>query len=84
MRPSADGGPRHVLPSGTLDPLRRDDIERARATSPEEKGRQTLELVRLGISLKRASLRTKFPDLSSDEIDARLAAWLARDGERID
>ena len=56
-----------------LDPLRRDDIERAQATSPDEKARQTLEMVRMGLALKRASLRTKFPALSEDELEDLLA-----------
>ena len=67
-----------------VDSLREDDIAKALALSPSEKARQTLEMVRTGIALKRAALRAKSPDLSSDEIDRRLAAWLARDGEPND
>ena len=59
-----------------VDPLRRDDLERARATSPEERARQALEAMRTGIRLKRAGLRARFPDASPDEIDARLNQWL--------
>jgi hypothetical protein len=67
-----------------LDPLRRDDVVRARTASPSEKAAQTLELVRAGIELKRAGLRARYPELSPAELELRISAWLARDGERHD
>jgi hypothetical protein len=60
-----------------VDPLRRDDLERARATSPEERARQALEAMRTGIRLKRAGLRVRFPEASPEEIEDHLARWLA-------
>jgi hypothetical protein len=62
-----------------MDPLRREDIERARATTPEERARQTLEAMRTGIRLKRAALRTRSPSATSEEIEAQLQRWLERD-----
>ena len=62
-----------------MDPLREDDVARARATSPEERARQTLEVMRTGIRLKRASLSTRYPSKAPEEIDALLQRWLERD-----
>jgi hypothetical protein len=62
-----------------MDRLRRDDIERARATPPEERARQALEAMRTGIRLKRAALIARYPDALAEEIDARLQRWLERD-----
>jgi len=62
-----------------VDPLRADDLERARATPPAEKLRQALELMRTGFELKRASLRVRFPTASVDELDAMFRRWLAYD-----
>jgi len=62
-----------------MDPLRRDDLERARATPAEERARQTLEVMRSGFRLKRAALRTRFPSASPEEIDALFQRWLERD-----
>jgi hypothetical protein len=61
-----------------MDALRRDDLERAKATSPAERARQALEAMRTGIRLKRAGLRARFPDASSEEIEERLQRWLER------
>ncbi len=62
-----------------MDPLTRDDIERARTTPPEEKARQALEMMRTGIRLKRAGLRARHPHVSAEEIELRLQRWLERD-----
>ena len=62
-----------------MDPLRRDDIERARRATPAERAKQALELMRTGIRLRRAALRARFPDESEAQIEARLRRWLARD-----
>ena len=62
-----------------LDPLRRDDIARARATPLEERARQALELMEAGLHMQRASLRQRFPEAPGDEIERRLRLWLARD-----
>ncbi|HSO33409.1 MAG TPA: hypothetical protein VLT33_12835 [Labilithrix sp.] len=60
-----------------MDALRKDDLERARRTSPGEKLRQALELMQLGIELQRRRLRAVDPAASEQEIDARLLAWMS-------
>lgn len=60
-----------------MDALRKDDIERARSTASGEKLRQALELMRLGIDLQRRRLRAAAPTASTQEIDARLLAWMS-------
>ena len=62
-----------------MDPLRKDDLERARATPPATKLRQALEAMATGIRLKRVALRRRHPDASEAEVDAMLRAWLERD-----
>lgn len=62
-----------------MDPLRQDDLERARQTPPVAKLRQALEAMAMGIRLKRASLRHR-PKATEAELDAMLRAWLERDG----
>lgn len=62
-----------------MDRLRQDDIARARAATLEERARQTLEVMRTGIRLKRASLAARYPAKSPEEIDALLQRWLERD-----
>lgn len=64
-----------------MDPLRADDIARARATPPEVKLAQGLDMMATGIRLKRAALRHRFPDESEDRIDERMRRWLARDDQ---
>jgi hypothetical protein len=62
-----------------MDPLRRDSIERAIRTSPEEKARQALEMMRAAIRLQRAGLRARHPDETPEEIETRVRQWLLRD-----
>jgi hypothetical protein len=62
-----------------VDVLERDDLEVARRTSPEDRARNLLALIRTGFRLKRAALRTRYPSESEAEIDARFGRWLARD-----
>jgi hypothetical protein len=62
-----------------VDPLRADDLELARATPPAEKLRQALEMMRAGFALKRAGLRTRFPEATEAEVDAMLRRWMAYD-----
>ena len=64
-----------------MDPLRRHDLEVARATSPEDKAVQALEAMQLGIDLKRASLRARHLELSDEAIDELLFDWLAGDDD---
>jgi hypothetical protein len=60
-----------------VDALRQDDLERARSTAPGVKLRQALELMQLGIDLRRRRLRAADPTGSEQEIDARLLAWMS-------
>jgi Rv0078B-related antitoxin len=62
-----------------LDPLRQDDLERARRTPAEERARQAFDLANFGIRQQRSAIRTRFPGATEDEIDRRLRLWLARD-----
>lgn len=62
-----------------MDRLREHDLECARRAAPSEKAAQALDAMRLGIELKRTSLRVRFPDASEAELDDRLRAWLAAD-----
>ena len=62
-----------------MDPLRRDDLDRARRASPEEKAAQALEAMRTGIRLHRAALREQHPGASDTEIDRLLRQWLQRE-----
>jgi hypothetical protein len=61
-----------------VDPLRRDDIERARRTPPAERARQALEAMRTGFRLKRLALRARFPEESEAQLEERMRRWLAR------
>lgn len=62
-----------------MDPLRQDDLERARNTPPAMKLREALEAMATGIRLKRVSLRRRHPNASEEALDAMLRAWLERD-----
>ena len=64
-----------------MDPLREDDILRARATPPEERARQAFACIQSGIALKLASLRARHSGESEAELDARLRRWLAREDD---
>ena len=62
-----------------MDALRKDDLERARATSFAERAAQALSAMRSGIRLKRAALRARYPGASDAEIEEHLQRWLERD-----
>ncbi len=59
-----------------MDSLRRADIEAARSTSLEEKLAQAIELMELGIALKRDQLRARHAAATPAEVEAMLAQWL--------
>ena len=61
-----------------MDSLRREAIERARAASPEERARQTFQLIEAGFALKRSALRARFPDANEEEIERLFREWLGR------
>ena len=68
-----------AAPCGTLsamDALQRHDIETARATDPGVKIAQALELMSMGLRMKRAALAREFPDASDEEIEEKFVAWL--------
>lgn len=68
-----------MISRAPLDPLRQDDIERARRTPLDERARQVLDLVDFGIRMQGAAIRARFPDATEVEVDRRLRLWLARD-----
>ena len=61
------------------DPLHDDDVATARRTTPEERARQTLDLMRTGYRLKRAALRVRHPRATEGELDALFPRWLDGD-----
>lgn len=65
-----------------MDPLRKDDIERARRAPPEERMRAVLDAVNAGVRIRLASLRAKRPQATEGEIEAALREWLRH--ERAD
>jgi len=62
-----------------VDAIRDDDVDRARRTSPGEKVSQALEMMRLGIELKRATFTRLHPGSSAEQIEAMVQAWLEAD-----
>ena len=62
-----------------MDPLRAERIARAMATPPEEKSRQVLELMSLGIRMQRQKLERAHPDADQATIDELLFQWMLRD-----
>jgi len=55
------------------------DIEASRAVSLGDKLLEALNLMHVGIGLKREQLRSRNPHLTEAELEAKLDAWLARD-----
>jgi len=69
--------------SPPIDPLRQDDLDRARRTPLAEKARQVLEMMDLGIRMQRAAIRVRFPAATEEDLERRLRLWLARDARWI-
>jgi Rv0078B-related antitoxin len=61
-----------------VNALRRDDLERARSATPEERARDALAAMRTGIRLKRAALRVRNPSASEERLEELLGRWLER------
>lgn len=59
-----------------LDVLRASDRELSQRASPAQKLAQALEMMSLGIRLKRSALRLHFPGAPEEEIQRMLTAWL--------
>lgn len=49
--------------------------------SPREKMLQALAMYDEGVAMQRLALRRRFPELGEPELEAKLAAWLARENE---
>jgi hypothetical protein len=62
-----------------LDPLRLDDLESARRSSPERRALQALDMMRTGFRLKRAALRVRHPAETEAQLDTRFRRWLEGD-----
>jgi Rv0078B-related antitoxin len=61
-----------------VDKLAANDRELDRLLGPAEKLAQALEMMSVGIRLKRVTLRQRSPELDEAEIDRLLMAWLTR------
>jgi hypothetical protein len=68
-----------VVQCSVLDPLRIDDIESARKSTPEQRASQTLEMMRTGFRIKLAALRVRYPQESEAQIETRFRRWLEGD-----
>jgi hypothetical protein len=64
-----------------MDLLRRDDLERARRAAPAEKLVQAVEMMTLGIALRRAGIRARKPEATEAEVEEELRRWLERRDE---
>jgi hypothetical protein len=58
-----------------------DDDGRPRCRPSVERLRLALDLFEAGVDLERQRLRRAHPDLDDAAIEARLGAWLRREGE---
>lgn len=61
-----------------MDPLLAEAIERHRQESPRDRLLEALQVMSDGIALKLGNLRRQHPDLSEDDLQARLQSWLER------
>ncbi|HKQ69729.1 MAG TPA: hypothetical protein VJT73_10340 [Polyangiaceae bacterium] len=61
-----------------MDALDVSDRELARSLTPGEKLAQAIEMMIVGVRLKRSSLERQFPDAGQREIDRMLTVWLTR------
>jgi hypothetical protein len=59
-----------------MDPLRKDDIERVRRMSPDERMQAVLATVNAGVRIRLATLRAKRPQATDRELEAALVEWL--------
>jgi hypothetical protein len=61
-----------------VDPFLKDEIERARRMSESDRLLRALEVMAMGIELKRTSLRERYPEASERDLEAKLEEWLAQ------
>ncbi len=59
-----------------MDPLRKNDIERARSTPASERMRAAVDAVNAGVHIRLAALRAKHPQAPEHEIETALRDWL--------
>src|SRR5262245_28459378 len=59
-----------------MDPLRKNDIERFRRMSADERMKAVFETVNAGFRIQLAVLRARYPRASDQEIEAHLRNWL--------
>lgn len=62
-----------------MDALAKDDIERSRATRPEVKLAQALDMMEAGLRLQRSRLAHEHRGASVEELERLFEQWLARD-----
>lgn len=63
-----------------VDSLQAHDRDEAQRLSPSEKLAQALEMMRVGIIMKRSLVRRRFPEAAEADIERLLDAWLMDDG----
>jgi hypothetical protein len=63
-----------------MDDLRVDDVNRSLSMTPAQKLAQALELMAVGLRLKRAAIRAARPGASEAEIDREFELWLFAGG----
>ena len=62
-----------------MDALRQHDVDSSRVAEPGEKLAQALELMTLGIGLKRMALRKALPDADAQQLERAVEEWLFSD-----
>ncbi|MGC4067906.1 MAG: hypothetical protein QM784_25295 [Polyangiaceae bacterium] len=50
-------------------------------STPRDRLLAALAMYDEGVSMQRSSIRRRFPNLSEQEVEKRLASWLAREDE---
>lgn len=63
-----------------MDALAESDVLLERSLTPAQKLSQALELMSLGLRLKRETLRRDNPDATDAEVERLYLAWLFADG----
>lgn len=63
-----------------MDALERSDLDLERQLTPKQKFAQLIEVMELGLRLKRQNLRRDNPRATDEEIEKLYFAWLFADG----
>ena len=79
--PTCRDAKRHTFAcySAWVDALERSDVEFARRATPEQKLAQALEMMRVGLQLKKQNLRRANPTADAAELRRLYLAWLLSD-----